>query len=304
MSDNLTPLGQIDCRGMTRSHPNAPGNTDQFVVAEVRPSLHVRESSLSIDDASQIFGGAHGLLLLIADGIGDRESGERASTVAANTLARYLVNSFDVRHELNAGREQQLLADLRLSLLDCRAQMLRELDASDRFCSMDTTITMCYVVWPRAYFVHVGNNRAYHSTRGSLHRLTSDHTVKQQKQPADRDTDVWNALGTTAECSPDSFALDIQVGDALMLCSDGVFNTISESEMQKVIDHEQSATGTCERILESGNDQQDDATVIVARFLDRVELIESMNHASIDAPETRVKKPAVTHSKTKTSVVG
>ena len=68
-TSNMMPFGNIDCHGMTRSHPSAPGNTDQFVVAAVKPSLQILESSLAIDDPSRLFGGTHGLLLVVADGL-------------------------------------------------------------------------------------------------------------------------------------------------------------------------------------------------------------------------------------------
>ena len=296
------PLGKIDCRGITRSHPNADGNTDQFVVAEVRSSLYLRESSLSIDDASRVVGGVHGLLLLVADGVGgNRQSGERASTVALEAITHYLVNSFDVRHELNPIREQQLLDDLRQSLLDCRDQMKREVAAAERFSSMDTTLTMAYVVWPRAYVIHVGNNRAYHMSDVGLKCLTSDHTVAKRLQQggvvndnqaaeSDMRKVLSNVLGTSgAKCEPDRMAIDLSVGDALILCSDGVFRTISEEEMSTSIMESQTATEACERILSGGGEQQDDATVVVAKFLRRKEIVDTAGRQAATIPDSETK---------------
>ena len=70
-------IGEIDCSGESRSRPDAAGNTDHYLIAEVRPSLYVQQSNLSIDDATKMFGPTHGVLLLLADGVGDRESGQR-----------------------------------------------------------------------------------------------------------------------------------------------------------------------------------------------------------------------------------
>lgn len=274
MSQEHSQLGRIDCRGLTRSHPAAPGNTDHFVIAEVRPSLHVQESNLSIDDATKIFGSAHGVLLLVADGVGDdRESGQRASTVVIDVINRYLVTSFDVRHELNPIREQQLLDDLRQSLLDCRNRLLREVAASERFSSMDTTLTMIYVVWPRAYVVHVGNSRAYHASSTGLRQLTQDSLHKA------------NVLGTTGDrCDPQRVAIDLAVGDVLLLCSDGVTRTTNDDHLKKAIEETRSATETCDTVLSSGSPHRDDATVVVARFLDRETVIEDTDSVAEQLP--------------------
>lgn len=287
MSQEQSQLGKIDCRGMTRSHPDAPGNTDHFLIAEVRPSLHVQESNLSIDDATKIFGSAHGVLLLVADGVGDdRESGQRASTVVVDVINRYLVTSFDVRHELSPIREQQLLDDLRQSLLDCRNQLLREVGASDRFSSMDTTLTMIYVVWPRAYVVHVGNSRAYHASPSGLSQLTTDSLSE------------GDVLGTTGDrCQPESSTIDLEVGDVLLLCSDGVTRTTNDDQLRTAIEETRAAMQTCEAVLSSGDVQQDDATVVVARFLDRETLSE-------DAESVAEKKPSQLQPKPAKAIVG
>lgn len=284
MSQEHAKIGKIDCRGMTRSHPDAPGNTDHFLIAEVRPSLHVQESNLSIDDATKIFGSVHGVLLLVADGVGDdRDSGQRASTVVIDVINRYLVTSFDVRHELNPIKEQQLLDDLKLSLMDCREQLLREVSASDRFSSMDTTLTMAYVVWPRAYIVHVGNSRVYHNSSGILTRVTNDSLS------------AANVLGTTGDgCQPENAVIDLAVGDVLLLCSDGVTRTTSDDELKRAIDETRSASETCEAVLSTGSTQLDDATVVVARFLDRETVMEEAQAAAEQMPARQQETPAAT----------
>ena len=291
MSTENTPLGKIDCHGTTRSLPSAPGNTDQFVVAEIKPALHVRKSSLAIDDSSVLFGMIHGLLLHVADGVGDRGSGQRASTVAIDAATRYFVNSFDVRHEMNPIREQQMLDDLKQSLVDCREQLTREVAASERFESMATTLTMAYVMWPRAYIVHVGSNRAYLARQGALKQLTTDHTMAQKLQQAgvigpsrahisNLQNVLCNVVGSEGDCVPDTAAVDLEVGDMLLLCSDGVAQAISESDLLKAIQENDSASETCERILSSTAIGQDDATVVVAKFVDRDQALDTAAAAS------------------------
>ena len=201
-----------------------------------------------------------------------------------DVINRYLLSSFDLRHKLNAIREQQLLDDLRQSLLDCREQMLREVEASDRFDSMDTTLTMAYIVWPRAYVIHVGNSRAYQFRGGELRLLTRD------KETAD------HVLGTTeAQCEPETAMIDLKVGDALLLCSDAVTQANTELQLIESITTTHSAAETCAAVLQSTDALLDDHTAVVARFTDRQTALEKAQQAvrKVDVDVQSQKQTAI-----------
>ena len=63
------------------------------MVADLNKSLRVHGTSLKLDDETRIYGGSQGKLLVIADGMGGKAEGERASTIAVDQVATYVLNS-------------------------------------------------------------------------------------------------------------------------------------------------------------------------------------------------------------------
>ena len=60
----------MDCHGVTDIGKRREVNEDQFLIADLRKSLHLFQTSLAVDDQSRLFGGSQGKLLLVADGMG------------------------------------------------------------------------------------------------------------------------------------------------------------------------------------------------------------------------------------------
>ena len=72
--------------------------------------------------------------------------------------------------------------------------------------SMGTTMTMVYIVWPRAYVVHVGDSRCYLLRKGQLEQVTTDHTMatilaesgkmsRDEARQSPMGHALWNAIG-------------------------------------------------------------------------------------------------------------
>lgn len=85
--------GKMDSFGLTDPGKVLSVNQDQFLSADLSKSMLVHQTSLQMEDHTRLFGSSQGKLLLVADGVGRAEAGERASTLAVDSLARYVLNT-------------------------------------------------------------------------------------------------------------------------------------------------------------------------------------------------------------------
>jgi PPM family protein phosphatase len=141
--------------------------------------------------------------------------------------------------------------------------------------AMGTTLTMCLVLWPVLYVAHVGDTRCYLLRSGKLTRLTTDHTLAQKIATADAPVDpesqlnhvLWNSLGGSAEIpQPEMAKIDLELGDRLLLCSDGLTKHVSDEQIAACLSTEVPNPAKCARLVEYANagGGSDNVTVVVA----------------------------------------
>lgn len=277
------PLGKIDCFGISKKHPMFNRNTDRFVIADVRPSLCIHDSSETAHEPTRFFGPSQGQLLMIADGVGIRPSAARASALAVDTVNTRLLNAFGPDSpEKTDNPEMELFTEFRRAIGDCRDLMTQEVKAAERFSEMGAVLTLVYIDWPRAHFMHIGNNRGYHVRRQHVEQVTNDHTLAKRlvdagqisrRQAADSKLRniVWNVIGTQSDqTDPEFDQIELRIGDAIVLCSDGMAAALNENDIADALQETKSAEETCQRMFEiAGDHLNDDATLVVARFVER-----------------------------------
>ena len=178
----------------------------------------------------------HGVLALVADGMGGHNAGERASSLAAETITRAYFDS---------------VAAPREALLDALAKANEEIHRAaraDRRCKgMGTTCVAVAVCDDRAWWAWAGDSRLYLVRGGAAYMLTKDHTIVQdmvrrgwmtrEEAAAHRDRNVLErALGTrdAIELGSSETGLKLLDGDRLLLCSDGLHDLVSDAEIGAV----------------------------------------------------------------------
>jgi protein phosphatase len=274
-------LAQVDCFGITDKGRKRPTNQDHFLIADLNKSMRVHETSLHIDDQTRIYGGSQGKLLVVADGMGGEAEGERASTIAVDQLTTYVLNSLGWCFRLESESEQDFEEHLKEALRSCQESIHAAASGRPELSSMGTTLTMAYIVWPRAFVVHVGDSRCYLLRKGELQQVTVDHTLANilaETGKMDRDEArrspmghaLWNAIGGKSEdLSVDVYRLSLQRDDTLLLCTDGVYDMVPDEELAHVLRTSENAEQCCRKLVElaNANGGNDNITAIVANFL-------------------------------------
>jgi protein phosphatase len=272
--------GTVDCYGVTDIGKKRRVNEDQFLIAELNKSMLMKQSSLSIDDETRQVGSPQGQLFLVADGMGGNAAGDRASTIAVDTVRTYVLNMMPWFFKLDASHQGELREELKTLLEECQTKIQRSAARNAERLGMGTTLTMAYVLWPNVYVVHVGDSRCYLRRGDRLEQITKDHTVAQQlvdggalkasEAEENRLSHVlWNALGGTDDSlNPDVYHARLDLGDALLLATDGLNKHVSDPEILKFLQADESAEETANRLIKAANDAggSDNVTVLIARF--------------------------------------
>lgn len=275
----------VDAHGLSDVGRKRPKNEDQFLVAELHKSLSIRQTSLALEDGSRIDSGKRGYLFLVADGVGGAPAGGRASSLAVDTVLRYVLNVMPWFFRLEDTDQEILRRELKLALRKCQTIVKAEASARPERRGMATTLTLAYVMWPKLFVVHVGDSRCYVVRQGRLEQLTRDHTVANELlaqgvlKPAEARSSkwrhvIWNVVGTSdREFRPDVFQTDLRPGDALLLCTDGLIKHVSSEDLLRLMKRKERAAETCRALVDAANEGggSDNTTVVVARFRVRAE---------------------------------
>ena len=294
-------LGKMDCCGRTDVGRVRDTNEDQFLIADLNKSMRVFQTSLGLDHQTRLFGGSQAKLLLVADGMGGQAAGERASTIAIDTITRYVLNTMDWFFRLDGQHENEFVEELKSSLVAVQREILIETEKIPRRHGMGTTLTMAYLVWPQLYVVHAGDSRCYVQRGTDLRRLTRDHTVAQQfvdggamSSAAAENSKwshmLWNVLGGDSDkLHVELHHAELQMGDMLLLCTDGLSSQVPHDAIARMLSEARSAHAAVERLIDAANKAggKDNITAVVARFLDSRSSLDAME-AEADLEDTAV----------------
>ena len=210
----------------------------------------------------------NGVLIAVADGMGGHAGGEVASKVAITTLAQILplLNNDEM--------DQESLEDFLLnSILDVDHEIAEAAAANDRLAGMGTTLTAIALYRQKAYVLHAGDSRAYRLRGKEFIQLTKDHSVVQELIDSGAVSEaeaashpqrsvLTNVLMGEGNITPLLIQYDLKIGDKFLLCSDGLNNVVSNSEIHKILSGEDPISKLIELTYERG--APDNVTILVA----------------------------------------
>ena len=182
-----------------------------------------------------------GCYLLVCDGMGGERGGGIASALAADTVAARIV-----RDIVPAMTETSVRNVLESAGAAANAAVYSRAQSDASLTGMGTTLSAVVVTDSTAHILHVGDSRVYLLREGKLHRLTTDHTVVQmlleRGDLTEKDAEhhpqrhyITRAVGVERDLKPDVFTIDLQAGDVLLVCSDGLYNELSPDTLASLL---------------------------------------------------------------------
>jgi len=239
------------------------------------------EDSFAIDSRNNLY--------IVADGMGGHAAGEVASRLAVESIERHISGS-DPRKEptfpasmRSLTREEEalpiparrVLTSIRLA----NQEIVRSVRKDRSMRGMGTTVVIALIQDDRAYIGSVGDSRVYLMRGAAMRQLTSDHTfVNEQvmagaisaeearRHPA-RNI-LTRAVGSQEEVEADLIEQDLQNGDILLLCSDGLTSMAEDTEIHDALKTAPSSLDTgCKNLVDLANSHggDDNVTVVLVR---------------------------------------
>ena len=206
-------------------------------------------------------------LFVVSDGMGGHAAGEVASSIAVETV----------------GERAPGTADDVLLGAAVEAANMAVIEAAEQGIGkpgMGCTVTSVLIEKNKMAVAHVGDSRAYVLRQGTLVRVTHDHSYVEELVDSGQITAdearthpsrsiITRALGSDPDMYADHFSLEVNDGDRVILCSDGLSSMISDAEIEALAvssaTPQQAADNLVAAALTAGG--ADNVTVVVVDVL-------------------------------------
>lgn len=196
------------------------------------------------------------LLCVVCDGMGGAKSGNVASSLASEVFTQEIRSSF-APHANPDQQDAMLLRAAKVANFTVYDQAAQFED----FAGMGTTMVAALVIGKRVTVLNVGDSRAYRVNEDGIRRITTDHSLVQMMLQRGELTPeqakfypgknlITRAIGTESAVQCDLFHLDMERGDSLILCSDGLTNVLDEQEILFEVIYGLEKQSCCQRLLD------------------------------------------------------
>ena len=231
-------------------------------------------------------------LYIISDGMGGLAKGDIASRIAVSTISNEICNKL-----FQSG---WIGSDVVTSHEDFQ-QMIENAVyiANEEICQyglqfnkeMGATVTVALVMNRNAYIMNVGDSRTYLFNKNEgLHLITQDHSLvfrlylmghlqlkEVYKHP--QKSQILRALGESrlkenleemanSEKHPFFYTQELSIGDHLLLCSDGLWQMIHDSQIEQVLREHPEPQSACDRLVSLANENggEDNISVTILKI--------------------------------------
>lgn len=178
-------------------------------------------------------------LMIVADGMGGHRKGEVASSLAVSMLGKRFNETPSIGTKLDA---VNWLND-NISLIN--KEILDYGENNEDSKGLGTTVVVALLTKEYLIFGNIGDSAGYVIKNKKIHRVTKAHTLvnllveagnltEEEAKTHPKKNILMKALGVTEKCELDIFDVDME-SDAIMLCSDGLTNMLSDEQIEKVL---------------------------------------------------------------------
>lgn len=239
---------------------------------EVYGSTNIGKIRKINEDSFAIYGFEDGNgFAVIADGMGGHNAGEIASATAVDEIRSALGQSFE-RGESVPGAITSAVNAANRRIFDMSVHNKGQ-------SGMGTTVIITAVKDGAVYAANVGDSRIYLMSDGRLRQVTKDHSFVEELIAAGSITreeaathpsrhTITRAVGTDARVKTDIFELECEVGDVILMCSDGLSDMLTPVQIEKIILQSEKISEAVENLIAAACDRggADNITIVGIKF--------------------------------------
>jgi PPM family protein phosphatase len=220
-------------------------------------------------------------LFIVADGMGGHAGGGTASSLAVRTIQERIraaraaaPASFTSPTSEDA---RNFPSVLRLAVESACRAIYGAAQEDPSLAGMGTTVTAVLVAGRTAFVAHVGDSRCYLVRGGRIFQLSEDHSLVNEQLKAGAITEeearqsrfrniITRSVGFEEDVLVDVVGLDVEQGDTIVLCCDGLTNLVADTEILEIATGSRLAE-SADRLIGLANERggDDNITVIVVK---------------------------------------
>lgn len=232
-------------------------NEDNFTVC---PDLTKDEWIVPVDQQQAIPLGKRGCVMVVADGMGGQNAGEVASAIAINTVQEMLSPEHLPADVLE--KPDSIKSFLKRVIVEADKRVKLHADEYPETFGLGSTIIIAWLLGQKVYIAWLGDSRAYSFLpEKGIGRLSKDHSYVQQLVDSGAITEeeamnhpnsniITRSLGDTSQkAKADVAEYEIENGEIILLCSDGLCGVCEDSMIDDIISAEQADLVQCKDAL-------------------------------------------------------
>lgn len=238
----------------------------EYAVLSDAGPRHNNEDSYAIDAERGIF--------VICDGMGGYAAGERASSLAANTILEHYGEN-DILATLSQDPVAQITELIRV-VREANRVVYTTSNADAELNGMGSTIVCASIHGDLLTVAHVGDSRAYLLRKDQVYRLTRDHSYvmdqvlsglinEEQARQSELSNYLTRALGPFEDMEADTYQTTLKPDDLILLGTDGLCKPVLDEEIAQISLLRISLDDRCKLLLEAAlrNGGTDNVTVVL-----------------------------------------
>ena len=227
---------------------------------------YVFSSDRKVGNLSNVF--------IVADGMGGHNAGDYASRFTVDTMVEEIEKSF----------EQSPIKILEKAIKTANSKLIEKASEDPKLFGMGTTVVACTVLGRYLQVANVGDSRLYVINGDKITQITRDHSLVEEmvrmggidRETARHSLDkniITRAIGAEKSVDIDFFNVELNRGDIVLMCSDGLTNMLEDEEIRMIVSGQRDIIEKAQKLVIAANNnggKDNIAVILIEPFADEV----------------------------------
>lgn len=218
-------------------------------------------------------------LFIVADGMGGHNAGDYASKCTTETVVNEIQNSF----------EKNPTIIIKKAIKTANGKIRKEASEHENLFGMGTTLVIATIIGKYLQVSNIGDSRLYLLNKDGLRQVTEDHSLVEEmirlgglsREDARLHPDkniITRAIGAKDEVEADFFTEELEAGDIVLMCSDGLTNMLEDKEIEAILlnPEKEELIQKGDALIKAANENggKDNIAVVLVRLVEDDEVKE------------------------------